>query len=249
MIKAIFIDMDDTLTATHHLYEEAKAVFRGYVRHFGVLPDDVKKAFNEIDKEHFKTYGYSRQRIPASFEAVLKHFVPDADAEMVETVRGFAEEIFSAVAPVKPGTPEAIELLVKHYPVYIVTAGDKGVQESRIQILPFKNSLAGAFIVDQKDKKTFVEILDRLGLNPEEAVMIGDSLKSDIIPPVAAGMQAVWIEEFNSIHEVATEFPKAGGAYKFSSLLEAARHITGHGTAAPAAKNTPRKKISPPKPG
>lgn len=249
MIKAVFTDMDETLIGNLYLYDEAKAALCGYLRHFGLLSDDVKQVFGAIDKEHFKTYGYSRLRMPASFEATLKHFVPEADAEMVEIVRDFAEEIFDRVARIKPGTLEAVELLVNKYPVYIVTAGDNGVQTKRVEHLPFKDTLAGVYIVDRKDQKTFAEILGQLNLKPEEVVMIGDSLKSDIIPSVAAGMQAVWVEDFNSAHEAASEFP-AERAYKFSSLLEAAHHITEYGTAAPVtAPSAPKAKApTPPKP-
>lgn len=242
MIKAVCIDLDNTLIANQYLYEEAQAALRGYMRHFGVLSEDVNRVFDALDKELFGTHGYSRVRMPASFEAVLKHFVADADAEMVEIVRSFAEEIFDTVARMKPGTLEAMELLTGRYPVYIVTAGDKGVQENRIRHLPFKDALAGAFVVDRKDRETYLEIADRLGFKPEEIVMIGDSLKSDVIAAASAGLQAVWIEEHNSPHEAAEKLP-AAGAYKFSCLPEAARHIVRHGTPTPVPAS--RKKSSP----
>jgi putative hydrolase of the HAD superfamily len=256
MIKAIFLDMDDTLVVNSVFYARAEVLLYGYLRHCGILEKDAKKVFTEIDKELYKIHGVSKKRMPASFEAVLRHFVPDADAEMVTVVRGFAEEIFTAKAAMKPGTIEAIELLRQHgYDLYIVTAGDRDVQEGRIaSSVPFSKDLSGVFIVDQKTRETYEEILRQLGLNPAETVMIGDSLKSDVFPAAAAGMFAVWIEAQNyaAHHETATGFP-AQGAAKFSSLLEAARHIVKHGTPAapivlppPAPKN--EKNIQPPKP-
>ena len=237
MIKAIFTDLDNTLVANQYLYDEAKASLYGYLRHFGVLPAEARPAFDVYDQELFKTLGYSRERMPAAFEATLRHFVPEADAEMVAIVREFAEEIFNTVARVKPGTPDAIAALMSKYPVYIVTAGDKGVQETRISHLPFQDKLAGAFIVDYKNKKTFEDLAANLGLKPEEIIMIGDSLKSDVIAPVQAGMQAVWIEDHNSAFEAATDFPKKN-AYKFSSFPAAVRHILKNGTAAPVVKDS-----------
>ncbi len=228
MIKAIFLDMDDTLIVNHEMYESACTMLFGYLRNFGVLTPEAQKVFYAKDKEMFATYGRSPKRYPASFEATLKHFVPEADAEMVSIVRDMASAVFKTVADVKSGVPEAIDMLSQKYPVYIVTAGDKKVQEFRFEKLPFKDKITDKFIVEEKDAKTFEAIVKKLGLKPSEVVMIGDSLKSDIFPAAAAGLQAVWVEAVNSQFEVATGFPEKN-AYKFSSLLEAARLLLQKG--------------------
>ena len=228
MIKAIFLDMDDTLIVNHDLYEYACTFLFGYLRNFGVLQEEAQKVFYAKDKELFAEYGRSQKRYPATFEAVLKHFVPEADAEMVSIAREMATAVFTTVADVKPGVAEAIDMLTQHFPVYIVTAGDEKVQEFRWEHLPFKDKISGKFIVEEKDAKTFGEVVKKLGLKPSEVVMAGDSLKSDIFPAVAAGLQAVWIETFNSQYETATGFPEKG-AYKFSSLLEMARLLLEKG--------------------
>ncbi len=225
MIKAIFLDMDDTLIVNTVLYEQAAAVLSGYLHHYGVSLSDTHQVLNKTDHDLFKTQGYSRKRYPDVFERVLKHFVPDADQKAVGTVRHFAETVFNTVAKVKPGTVEAIDLLTEHFPVYIVTQGDKAIQEARLSHLPFRDKLSGAFVVDKKDVAVFSGTVRKLGFRPNEAVMIGDSLKSDIIPSVAAGLHAIWIEAHNWSVESSTEVPSER-MYKFSSLLEAARYLT-----------------------
>ncbi len=250
MIKAIFFDMDDTLIVNNTIYEYAEAMLYGYLGHFGITPEEAQAAFLAKDKELFPVYGYSQKRMPASFEAVLKAFIPDADDEMVATVRGYAERIFVTEAKMKPGTPEAIAMLAQHYDLYIVTAGDRDVQERRVDLLPFKDAFAGVTITDKKTEKTFTDLLAMLNLKPDEVVMIGDSLKSDIVPSAAAGLHAVWIEALNAVHETVQEGLPAG-AYKYSSLLEAARHIIQNGAPgqlpqAPHPKNNPPPAPTPP---
>ena len=225
MIKAIFLDMDDTLIVNTVLYEQAAAVLSGYLHHYGVSLADTRQVLDKTDRDLFKTQGYSRERYPDVFERVLKHFVPDADAQKVGVVRHFAETVFSTVAKVKPGTLEAVDLLTEHFPIYIITQGDKTVQENRVAHLPFKDKLSGVFVVDRKETEVFSGTVRRLGLRPSEAVMIGDSLKSDIIPSVAAGLHAIWIEAHNWSLESSADVP-AERMYKFSSLLEAARYLT-----------------------
>lgn len=227
-VKAIFIDMDDTLIVNQVLYEHAQAMMSGYMHHFGVKKDEFDAVFSKIDKDLFPELGYSRERMPRAFENTLKHFIPNADDDMVETVRGFAETIFNTKAKGKPDIETAINILADRYPVYLVTQGDYGVQANRVSHLPYLNRLKDVFIVGKKDKKVFEDLTKKLKLDPKNVVMIGDSLRSDIIPATEAGLSAMWIEAHNSHHETGkTELPKR--AYKFSSLLEVARHLAHWG--------------------
>lgn len=227
MIKAVFIDMDDTLLATTALYEVAKDKFKAYMAPYGVTREELEAVYNQAERDNFKIHGYSRARFPASFENTLKHFIPDATPEMVAEVRGFGEQVFDTQAALLPGTEEAIDLLTGKYPVYLVTQGDRSVQTERIAQLPFGEKFSGIFIIDEKSKETFEGIAKQLRYKPEEVVMIGDSLKSDVKPAIAAGLQACWVEHHNwkmmenSSHEVPAE------AKRFPTLLDAAREIAG----------------------
>ena len=229
MIKAVFVDMDETLIVNEPIYDLARSKLYGYLENFGISQAEIKTDLYKTDAELYKTFGYSHERFPMTFETVLKHFVPNADAAMVKTVRDFAYEVFDTVAAVKPGVPEAIDMLKdRGYKIYIVTAGDREVQEKRLQALPFLDKLEGAFIVDKKDKPTFDDLIKKLGYKPSETVMVGDSLRSDVLPAVAAGLKSVWIEAYNSPHEAAEGFPERN-AYKYSSLLEFARSLAQKG--------------------
>lgn len=245
MIKAVFTDMDDTLIVNAVLYEHAAAMLQGYLAHFGIAPEDVMQAHAAVEKELFPLLGYSRARYPQSFENTLLHFLPDAPQEMIDRARSFAERVFSTVAGVKPGTMEAIDLLTAQYPVYIVTQGDQDVQKFRISHLPFKDKLAGAFVVDKKSRETFETLTQKLGYAPHEVVMMGDSLKSDVLPALEAGLHAVWIEAHNwAAHENSAAFPAHARARRCTSVHEAAQEICGMRTAAqkPARAATRRPK-------
>lgn len=226
MIKAVFIDMDDTLLATTALYEVAKDKFKTYMAPYGITREELEAVYNQAERDNFKLHGYSRARFPASFEKTLKHFIPDATPEMVAEVRGYGEKVFETQAALLPGTEEAIELLTGKYPVYLVTQGDRSVQTARIAELPFGDKFSGVFIIAEKSKETFENIAEQLGYAPAEVVMIGDSLKSDVKPAVAAGLHAYWVEHHNwkmmenASHDVPAE------AKRFPNLLDAARDLT-----------------------
>lgn len=246
-IKAICLDMDDTLIVNQVLYSEAQARLEGYMAHFGVRPEELSAVFNATDKELYKTMGISIARFPLTFEKTLLHFVPNADAEMVATVRDFAERVFRTVADVKPDIAAALDVLAKIAPLHIVTGGADSVQQFRIDNLPFKDKFASCTIIPKKDAAVYTAVAGKLGLDPADIIMIGDSLKSDVLPAVEAGMRAVWVEALNSpLHEVRQDnLPK--GAYKFSSLLELANYIYAYGDLPQVKKPSARKAFGGPK--
>lgn len=240
-IKAICLDMDDTLIVNQILYAQAEFMLAGYLAHYGVTAEEVFEAFARIDKDNYKTMGISIARFPLTFEMTLLHFVPNADADMIATVRDFGERVFRTIADVKPDIDGALALLAKVAPLHIVTGGADSVQQFRIDNLPFKDRFASFTIIPKKDAAVYTAVAAKLGLAPQDIVMVGDSLKSDVLPAVEAGMRAVWVEALNSpLHEHRQDnLPK--GAFKFSSLMELAQYLYTYGDlpqkkpAAPAA--------------
>lgn len=242
MIKAICLDMDDTLIVNQVLYTNAEFMLAGYLQNFGVTPEDTFTVFAATEKTNYQTMGISIARFPLSFEMTLRHFVPDATPDMIATVRDMGERVFRTVADVKPGTTTALETLAKIAPLHIVTGGADHVQQFRIDNLPFKDKFNTFTIIAKKDVDVYHDVAKKLGLKPSEIIMIGDSLKSDVLPAVEAGMRAVWIEALNAPHEIKqADLPK--GAYKFNSLAELATHLATHGDldATPANNNAPAR--------
>ena len=226
MIKAVFLDLDDFLIFKQKLFDKAQRELFAYVSYFGFSVEEVSRKFDTVDTEMFKTHGFLPERLVNSFESVLKHFVPDADTEMLGIVRSFADEVFNGDAQLKPGVEEAVGFLTDILPVYIVTQGDKRVQEGFLSQLPFRDTLSGEFIVE-KTEETYSRIVRELGYKPHEVMMMGDSVKSDIIPSYNVGLQAVWIPSYNSpLHDNKAETNIPEGVRQFGSLLEAAYFLT-----------------------
>ncbi len=240
MIHAIFIDMDDTLIGTTALYEAAKDAFDAYLAPYGVSRDELERIYDQAERDLFAVHGYSRARFPASFEQTLKHFIPDATPDMIAEVRGFGEKVFDTQAPLLPGVDQAMELLFAKYPVYLVTQGDKSVQEDRIAQLPFRDRFAGVFIIDQKSTETFENLAAQLGYAPDDIAMVGDSLKSDVNPAAAAGLKAFWVQGANWEMMENSDRECPPGAKRFSNLLDAARDICGDAAPVATPKQAPK---------
>lgn len=198
MVKAILIDMDNTLIETQLLYAEAHLGLARFIAE--LAPHDVEAIISQLKKievDLFPTYGYSAELLPQAFEETLRHYVGDATPDEIRYVRDLANTVFRTEAALKEGVAEAIECLADHFPLYLVTVGDLKVQNDRIAALPFRHLFAETFVVSEKDQEAYRRVLAALALEPQEAIMIGDSIRSDILPTVALGMSAIYIEADN----------------------------------------------------
>lgn len=251
MIKAIFIDMDNTLIETQLLYAEAHLGLARFIA--DLAPHDVEAIIGQLKKTEvalFPAYGYSAELLPQAFEETLRHYVSDAAPDEIRYVRDLAHTVFRTEAALKDGVAEAIECLADHFPLYLVTAGDLKVQNDRIAALPFRHLFAGTFVVSEKDQEAYSRILEAVVLEPHEVIMIGDSIRSDIIPTVSLGMAAIYIKADNwHAHEIHGHGLPEEGVIHHAHLLDAAQDVIRTHIAKPQApENMSPAPPHPPKP-
>lgn len=194
MIKAIFIDLDNTLLETQALYNAAEADLQHLIEGLsGARANDVAEEIQRRKLVLFDQYGYDPAMLPRAYEEALIAFVPSATDDDILHAHQLGRRIFEEEARLKEGVEESVRLLADHFLLYLVTVGDEAVQRRRIETLPFRDLFAGLFIVPDKNADTYRTVLRHCQCAPDEAIMIGDSLKSDIIPAVEAGLTAMHI--------------------------------------------------------
>lgn len=227
MVKAILIDMDNTLIETQLLYAEAHLGLARFIA--GLAPHDIDAVVAVTKKNEvalFAQYGYGAELLPQAFELTLKHYVSDATPDEIRYARELAMTVFRTEAQLKEGVAEAIECLADHFPLYLVTVGDDKVQNDRIAALPFRHLFAGTFVVSEKDVAAYERVLEAIALEPHETIMIGDSIRSDIIPTVTLGMSAIYIEADNwHAHEAQGHGLPTERVIRHVHLLDAAEDV------------------------
>lgn len=224
MVKAVLLDMDNTLIETQTLYTEGKAALGCLIMGFGPFtPEEVLAYVERRQIELFPLYGYKAELLPAAFTDTLLYFVKDARPSEIEEARTIALNVYARDAEVKQGVENALRMLAAHFEIHLLTAGDHAVQRRRIESLPFKHIFRNTFVVPEKDSATFRAVLEDIGCRPHEAVMIGDSLRSDIVPAVEIGMYAIHIESNNwhGLEMHGHSLPEES-AHRHESLHEAA---------------------------
>ena len=192
-ITAIGFDADDTLWHNEYLYTRAKARFVALLEECSDGATCARR-LDEIETANVRCYGYGiKSFILSMIEAALELSDGRLAAEKVSAILGFARDMLSADVLLMDGAGEVLADLAQRYPLLLITKGDPAEQKRKIDI----SGLAGYFrwveIVHDKTPAIYQQVLERCGIPPERFLMVGNALRSDILPVVQLGGQAVLI--------------------------------------------------------
>jgi putative hydrolase of the HAD superfamily len=199
MRQAIVFDGDDTLWQTEYLYDQARAKARAIVEDAGLDGTRWEDMERRIDVENVARLGHSVARFPTScveaYESLCVAAGRDIDPEVSAKIGAAARAVFNERAPVLPEVRGTLAALRRRgLRLALLTKGDPALQERRVE----QSGLAQFFdlvqVVDQKTPESITAILDRLGVTADCAVTVGNSVRSDVLPSLAAGVQPIWID-------------------------------------------------------
>lgn len=197
----IAFDGDDTLWDTQPLYEAAKDEFEHLCRELGLWGTGVRSQLDRVDAERVASLGFSRNRFPGSLVQVIETRAAKAGITLPPdaTKRAWriGEHVFEKPAPLRRAVPSLMAALAKHYRLILVTKGDRGVQVQRVRAHDLSRHFESVHIVRQKSPATLRRIFRSKGVDPSRALVVGDSLRSDIHPALAIGASALWIPSQN----------------------------------------------------
>ena len=198
MIEFLLLDLDDTILDFHKA--ERIALSKTF-RDFGLEPaEDVLDLYHKINKwpwEQLELGVMTRDqvlvnRFGALFEKVGMTVDPAACAKSYESNLGIGHYFL-------PGAEEAVKRLKEHYRLFLVSNGTATVQHSRLTSAGLYPYFEQVFIsqeigYNKPEKAYFDRCFERIpGFEQEKALMVGDSLTSDIKGGINAGLTTVWI--------------------------------------------------------
>jgi putative hydrolase of the HAD superfamily len=124
---------------------------------------------------------------------------------MIEGILAAGRALLAHPVQLFDGVEDTLRTLAKMAPLVVVTKGDLLHQESKLAASGLGDLFSGIEIVSDKKVDTFRALFARLAVAPQEAVMAGDSMRSDILPALEAGAWAAFIpQEGGWSHESAT---------------------------------------------
>jgi len=149
---------------------------------------------NRIERRNLGLFGYGAKGFTLSLiETALEVSEGKIPATVIQSILDAGKSMLEHPIELLPGVLDTLEKLVGQHPLWLVTKGDLFDQESKIA----RSGLAERFdvieIVSEKNVDAYRRLLDRHGVAPERFVMVGNSIKSDILPVVAIGGNAIHV--------------------------------------------------------
>jgi putative hydrolase of the HAD superfamily len=192
-LDLIAFDADDTLWDNETLYTLTQERFKDLLSGYRST-EDIEEELYQTEMRNLGHYGYGIKSFTLSMiETAIELTGGRIGGDDIGEIIGFAREMMRAPVRLLEGAEEAVRALSEAHPLMIITKGDLFDQESKIA----RSGLAECFrhveIVSQKTADTYQALLDKYDIPPGRFLMVGNSLKSDILPVVTIGGHAVYI--------------------------------------------------------
>jgi len=224
-VRHILIDADDTLWENNVYFEQATEEFIDFLNHSTLSREEVREVLNEFELINSREFGYGSVVYTRSLQDACRHLAEDTIGEgALETVIQFGRRILEQDLELIPHVETTLSHLARTYTLTLCTKGDREEQQLKVDrsgLVPFFHQIE---IMSEKDEGAYRAILGRLGACPQEAVMVGNSPKSDINPPLAIGMSAVFIPHDHTWQlehqDVDLDHPRLLVLERFADLVE-----------------------------
>jgi putative hydrolase of the HAD superfamily len=223
--RVIALDGDDTLWHNETLFSMTQGRFRALLSRDVEVPTDILNArLLETERRNLPTYGYGIKGFVLSMiETAIEVTDKRIPAEDIQTILNYGRTMLEHPIELIEGAREVLETLrARDHELWLITKGDLFDQESKIArsgLVPFFHTIE---IVSEKDQATYQRLLDRYGVFPEEFVMVGNSIRSDVLPVIAIGGRAVHVPyaiKWEHEHVVGDLPEGAGSVAKLIDLL------------------------------
>ncbi len=190
----LLIDADDTLWENNIYFERVIQEVQQKLRPFGVDAAAFRARLNETELKHIPIHGYGTLNFTRSLIETFESFLPPgADSSLVAKVRELALGIMDHPMEILEGVSETLEYLSGRHSLFLVTKGDLVEQSSKIEASGLRCHFAEVEVVADKNSLIFGNLVKLHAWDPAKTWMVGNSMRSDIIPALEAGIHAVYI--------------------------------------------------------
>ena len=215
MIKAIGFDADDTLWHNENIFDRAQQRYREILSRFHEAKA-VDEALFATEMRNLPIYGYGVKSFTLSaVETAIELTRGAVSAEELRAIVGVGQDMLAHPVDVLPEVASVVAELAENYRLVVITKGDLHHQERKVAESRLAKHFQAVEIVSEKDNATYARVCARHGIAVEEFAMVGNSVKSDILPVLQLGGAGVHIPyHITWQHEHAEESPRAYPRYR-----------------------------------
>src|SRR5213595_407214 len=212
-VRVVGFDGDDTLWHSETRFHVTQGEFRELLKRH--VPDaDAHSRLAEMEMKNLSIYGYGVKSFTLSMlETAIELTQGRIPASDLEVILGWGKRMLTQPTELLSGVEDALRLVASDLDVYLITKGDLFDQESKLARSGLGDLFLGVEILSEKNEETYRGVFGRRGVKPEEFVMVGNSLRSDVVPVVQLGGRAVHIPyevTWQHEHVPEAELPKQG---------------------------------------
>ncbi len=221
-IKVIGFDADDTLWVNETYFREAEAIVGGLLSRYET-PNKIDQELFKMEIKNLPTYGYGIKGFTLSMvEMALEISNYEVSNEIVAKILKIGKEMLNKPVELLENVERVLTLLSKKYKLIVATKGDLLDQERKLE----KSGLLKYFhhieVLSDKKEENYIKLLNHLEIEPEHFLMIGNSLKSDVLPLINIKAKAIHVPFHTTWeHEIVKEEEKSNRKYKTLTNLEA----------------------------
>lgn len=192
-IKVIAFDADDTLWVNETYYREAEEKFCKLLSSYETANKLDQELF-KIEMQNLHLYGYGIKSFMLSMvESALQVSNYQIDPKIIDAILAIGKEMLSKPLELLEGVEATLSVLKPKYKLVLATKGDLLDQERKLKKSNLENYFHHIEILSEKKQENYKKLIAHLDIMPSEFLMVGNSLKSDILPLIEIGAQAIHI--------------------------------------------------------
>jgi len=192
-IKVIAFDADDTLWDNQVFYDKVESEFCHLLAGYGTAEEISSRLF-AIEMENMDIYKYGAKPFTLSMvEAAVKISRNRVPAEVIGRIVEMGKELLEMPIRLLGGVTEALETLKDDYKLVVATKGDLLDQERKLQRSGISHYFDHTEIMTDKAPQDYQRLISSLDVAPQSFLMVGNSLKSDVLPVLSLGGHAIHV--------------------------------------------------------
>jgi putative hydrolase of the HAD superfamily len=210
-LKVIAFDADDTLWVNEPYFRQTEEQFYTLLGEYATQ-HELERELVKTEIANLALYGYGIKGFVLSMiETALKVTNNGVSAKIIEKILTLGRQMLDQPIELLDGVKEVLLALKDKYRLVVATKGDLLDQERKLKKSGLSNYFHHVEVMPEKDPANYLKLIKHLDIQPSELLMVGNSLKSDIVPVLNVGGYAVhvpyhitWIHE-QIEHEIEDE--------------------------------------------
>jgi putative hydrolase of the HAD superfamily len=201
-ITIVGLDADDTLWHNESIFRLTQQRFAELLASYADA-ETLEGELTQTERRNLSVYGYGAKGFTLSMlETALQVSGGQVSSAVLGEILDAGRELMTHPVEPLPGVTDALGTLAERYRLVLITKGDLFHQETKLAASGLGSLFSGVEIVSEKAADTYRRVFARYGAEPEQAVMAGNSVRSDVLPALEAGNYAalipypvVWVHE------------------------------------------------------